>query len=297
MKTSNDYAEYAKKKIFSRIDMPTEKIALVLEYLEAMSEFYELIPMTEVYRIVSMQNEGIDEDEFYKVAEAVKESKDFYFAIYSYEEYYDEDVHDDIRKCSLMQESVYAVAEDIYENLLEQQEGKEFYVPEKEKLLKYASGNYIDYIPQLEKIEEFFGTVSHESKISHKEMAEEIYLHLHTCYDWNFEYVLREIARLKYMMTEKQVEDFIPLLDDLIKNTRFPITCGYTITEKPEYAENYELDAHKMYSAMMKADEYFEELSALFSKKTLPVKVEKIDRNAPCPCGSGKKYKKCCALK
>ena len=28
-----------------------------------------------------------------------------------------------------------------------------------------------------------------------------------------------------------------------------------------------------------------------------PVREEKIDRNAPCPCGSGKKYKKCCAEK
>jgi SWIM/SEC-C metal-binding protein len=26
----------------------------------------------------------------------------------------------------------------------------------------------------------------------------------------------------------------------------------------------------------------------------MPVKSVKIDRNAPCPCGSGKKYKKCC---
>lgn len=25
-----------------------------------------------------------------------------------------------------------------------------------------------------------------------------------------------------------------------------------------------------------------------------PVRVEKIGRNEPCPCGSGKKYKKCC---
>lgn len=30
---------------------------------------------------------------------------------------------------------------------------------------------------------------------------------------------------------------------------------------------------------------------------TRPVRVEKIGRNDPCPCGSGKKYKKCCALK
>lgn len=28
----------------------------------------------------------------------------------------------------------------------------------------------------------------------------------------------------------------------------------------------------------------------------LPAQSEKIERNAPCPCGSGKKYKKCCGL-
>jgi uncharacterized protein YecA (UPF0149 family) len=27
-----------------------------------------------------------------------------------------------------------------------------------------------------------------------------------------------------------------------------------------------------------------------------PVTVSKIGRNEPCPCGSGKKYKKCCGL-
>ena len=26
-------------------------------------------------------------------------------------------------------------------------------------------------------------------------------------------------------------------------------------------------------------------------------KAPKTDRNLPCPCGSGKKYKKCCLLK
>ena len=28
----------------------------------------------------------------------------------------------------------------------------------------------------------------------------------------------------------------------------------------------------------------------------IPKKVKKVPRNSPCPCGSGKKYKKCCAL-
>ena len=31
--------------------------------------------------------------------------------------------------------------------------------------------------------------------------------------------------------------------------------------------------------------------------KGSPVSSEKIGRNDPCPCGSGKKYKKCCANK
>jgi len=31
--------------------------------------------------------------------------------------------------------------------------------------------------------------------------------------------------------------------------------------------------------------------------KVLPMTVEKVGRNQPCPCGSGKKYKKCCLMK
>jgi len=33
----------------------------------------------------------------------------------------------------------------------------------------------------------------------------------------------------------------------------------------------------------------------LNGKRIFPFKSQKIGRNDPCPCGSGKKYKKCCA--
>ena len=36
---------------------------------------------------------------------------------------------------------------------------------------------------------------------------------------------------------------------------------------------------------------------SLFPARQTPERVQKIGRNEPCPCGSGKKYKKCCALK
>jgi hypothetical protein len=31
--------------------------------------------------------------------------------------------------------------------------------------------------------------------------------------------------------------------------------------------------------------------------KFMPTRAEKVGRNEPCPCGSGKKYKKCCGPK
>jgi hypothetical protein len=36
------------------------------------------------------------------------------------------------------------------------------------------------------------------------------------------------------------------------------------------------------------------EIKNKFYKESLPIKKEKIGRNEPCPCKSGKKYKKCC---
>ncbi|WP_428910049.1 SEC-C metal-binding domain-containing protein [Niallia sp. Krafla_26] len=37
-----------------------------------------------------------------------------------------------------------------------------------------------------------------------------------------------------------------------------------------------------------------EERNSMLDPFTMPVKTEKVGRNDPCPCGSGKKYKKCC---
>ena len=44
------------------------------------------------------------------------------------------------------------------------------------------------------------------------------------------------------------------------------------------------------------ADQFFPDLKAVFSHLE-PRKKNKVGRNEPCPCGSGKKYKKCCRNK
>ncbi len=62
-------------------------------------------------------------------------------------------------------------------------------------------------------------------------------------------------------------------------------------------------DPEGMKQAIFDNLEYFGEiLGEKSGRKPLPVslegvRVEKVGRNAPCPCGSGIKYKKCCLNK
>ena len=85
------------------------------------------------------------------------------------------------------------------------------------------------------------------------------------------------------------------------------------ITEARHHAQQIQLDAHIFASALMAihcakadgsidivlppttADQIVESASEVYKEYVkMPIQKEKIDRNGTCPCGSGKKYKKCC---
>ena len=50
-------------------------------------------------------------------------------------------------------------------------------------------------------------------------------------------------------------------------------------------------------SPLDEEEEDEEEIYSDAIKPEQPVREKKVGRNAPCPCGSGKKYKKCCLSK
>ncbi len=131
------------------------------------------------------------------------------------------------------------------------------------------------------------------------------------------------------MKSTKQVDQLVKLIVDIMNNTRLPVNRGYTPNELgrmrpkggiPEISfgpgiqnaiMNGELDAEEMKKEIaVRADFPMELKGNLISEinKSLGkgeekwvngtlIKGEKIRPNDPCPCGSGKKYKKCCGLK
>ncbi len=74
------------------------------------------------------------------------------------------------------------------------------------------------------------------------------------------------------------VQDFATLLMNLKNNTRSWANKGHTPNE--------------MHTAFAKKPAL--NVPSKVLPFPAPAKSQKIGRNEPCPCGSGKKYKKCC---
>lgn len=60
------------------------------------------------------------------------------------------------------------------------------------------------------------------------------------------------------------------------------------------FKQDGELQVHHELSNFKREDGNWFYVDGKMNPHSEPVRVEKVGRNEPCPCGSGKKYKKCC---
>jgi len=67
-----------------------------------------------------------------------------------------------------------------------------------------------------------------------------------------------------------------------------------TVTFAARFAAQGQEQMHREISTFRKEDGRWYYVDGDVNPTLPPRRVEKIGRNEPCPCGSGKKYKKCC---
>jgi hypothetical protein len=94
--------------------------------------------------------------------------------------------------------------------------------------------------------------------------------------------ILQDFADKFEFESEGQAHKFVQKLNELHNNTRMWVLKGHTPAEI--------FEEEKKHLNPLPEKEYKPDSAGV---KTV-VKGEKIGRNDPCPCGSGKKYKKCC---
>jgi len=149
--------------------------------------------------------------------------------------------------------------------LLEERKGKPRYTPPREKLLKYSDWDYYEVTPQLAALKSYLSNL-----ISDSDEVDDLLDEIH---DMSVagtriqEYIdLLDSAGVIFDGME-QVKNIMQLIVDVQNNTRQWTNYGHTPNE----------------------------LFSLEKSNLIPFpSVQKIGRNDPCPCGSGKKYKKCC---
>ena len=157
------------------------------------------------------------------------------------------------------------------ENLLKHQEGKPRYIPDQAEFLKYVCEDYHDK-DHWQNVRRFLWDLFGINKETNE------------CYHEVREYITnsRSMANVGSILAEynlrfsgeNELQRFLDLVTAAENNTRMWENNGYTPSE--------------LHEILRKRRENVVELPRK--------QVAKIGRNEPCPCGSGKKYKKCCAV-
>lgn len=177
---------------------------------------------------------------------------------------------------NILEEYFGHVSYDEMDSFLEKIRDKPYYVPKKEELLKKAEDLYFELTPQLNALRDYIISNMCKDEETVDSLIEDIEL---LCFmEQPFNEVIYEFKRNGILFeSTRQLNTLMSLLADVYNNTRTWNNRGYTAKEMNEIlGKNIPL------------------VTGIPIDKLDDVIFKKVGRNDPCPCGSGKKYKKCC---
>lgn len=206
---------------------------------------------------------------YYPESEITAKEMELVFKKYNEQVNYFSFIRDGVLSCAFY----YEAREELGE-LLEKQKGKPRYVPSKvDEFLKYKDEFYVRQTVESRRLEEFF-----EENCDDETDWESVlnYLRWHFQQDHEIEDILRLIVDEGFLPERKKEQsEMLDLLVAVDFNSRKCVHNGYTAFELETLYPN-QFSTHKL------------------EKPQKFTQTEGVSKNGPCPCGSGKKYKRCC---
>ena len=255
---------------------------LLVDYTISLTHLYGLVHKDKVAEVYNMQNEEqVDVEEINDMIKNPPEEfkKNF---VQSFNDYF-------------VAESILENAE--FEEQLRQRRGKPFYIPEQEELLKYKDELYF------EESKEYRAMIGYMAK---NFFDGDEYMAQMLCEDvqgvCQFGFTVQSALdvfnnRGVGFESKEQVNEVMQLVMNLANSTRIWENNGHTPAEIFEKYEKPHLRPlpkepfdFKGNGGSGLADDQKNSRSNVLSFPS----GSKIGRNDSCPCGSGKKYKKCC---
>jgi hypothetical protein len=168
--------------------------------------------------------------------------------------------------------------EDIIDEI-EMRSNVDYYLPRKKDIL-YAGSNQLEKLNSVQR--KFKKMLISDFSISEAEADDILWeMMMDIKNDFSTISMLQDFSSNYEFKNEKQTDEFVRQLNDLHNNTRMWILKGHTPEELFE-------EERKHLQPLPKKNK-----DGSIGEQTV-VKGKKVGRNDPCPCGSGKKYKKCC---
>ena len=316
--------EYTRRELNARyreIPLKDTTSRLLRKYFNAMANLYGIIPLHKAKEIIfSLSPKLVTEEEFLSFAEIARHECEDYYILGNDELYSDvrhtKPLDREIISAVLMAESIDCVIE-----IKRNQQGKPYYVPDKNHLLEYVDPCYCEDTPEMRKLRAFLKgncDMSDEREaVVFEELLRGARLAAIQLADV-FEYLDNLGVRLK---SQRDVERFTALYNAFHNTTRMPCNRGYTPDEMmrvmppkegfkslslgpniKKYLQTGEMDIEDFRKQILTMDlpseamrfDLLKQLADIKPSASQPEKQKKVGRNDPCPCGSGKKYKRCC---
>ena len=285
-------------------------------YFDAMCWLYGIISMRKAYEIFAGQNPGLVTPEAFRAFVELVRHEEHFYEILNEPDILVEGQNRDLWDWELVEQSLLMEGFEDYVRVSQAQYGKDFYLPEREELLKYADEYYSAPTPQGERMFKYF--CKHEKEARARELFEEVELFA-IMNEPDIQYVLNDLERMGWKLRmRKDLEEFLSLYSDLFNHTRLVENRGFTPAELQAASGlsglvSIGFGPHMvadLKSGKLNVDDMREQIDqmnflsddcrmGLLSQLAdmewqSPVLRGPVGRNDPCPCGSGKKYKNCC---
>jgi hypothetical protein len=313
--------EYGRRKLnalYREIPLKDTTSRLLRKYFNAAANLYGIIPLRKLYGIITSQNKSlVTKEEFLAFAEIARHECEDYYILGNSELYYD-GPDTDLMEYEVIDIMLIDANLDPYHEILRGHQGKPYYVPDKKEFLAYDNPFYCEDSPEAAAFRNFLLTRTTLPEDMMEAVFTDIYYGLH-CMNAGFEDVMKRLDDVGVAFRHKaDVGAFSDVYTAFHNHVRMQCNRGHTPDElfamlPPEeriprilsFGPNIRqaiadgtMNPDELRKSILTMELPNEELRFSLLKEIAEAvnaaKPKKIGRNDPCPCGSGKKYKKCC---
>lgn len=304
--------------LYREVPLKDTTSRLLRKYFNAMANLYGIIPLKKAYEIITGQNPSlVSEQEFLAFAEIARHECEDYYILGAEDIYTNRNPVEPMRREIIDTLLVEGTMEQ-YAQTKESLRGKPYYVPGKKELLLYDNALYCEETPVTTALKKFLTTGLRLKDEQSKEVFQGL-LYNARCVGAGFQDLMQHLEKLGIRFRSTgDVQKFAELYQDFHNSTRMQCNRGYTPNEMaamqpPEqriprsmsFGPNLRgmlasgtMNAEALQEGVLGMDLPNEELRASLLGEIAAAAgsgiIKKVGRNDPCPCGSGKKYKKCC---